>query len=172
MRVRTRRFGWLTLASKSRYSHPVVVAHGQRGLKRPVGRDPPPASGLSGGRTRDAIGDAPGAQLAIDRRSTLPLLELRGTQAVTNPLIEAFEDARRVGQTEVGLPSGEIAPQLRKHRLQASPAVPGAWPGRDSSSRPGRCWPPSASPLVPWPPRSCTPETCGSTAGPPRSSPR
>src|SRR3990170_4815625 len=128
MRVRIRRFGWLRLASKSRDAHPVVVARGQGGVKRPVGRDPPPASGLGGGRTRDAIGDAPGAQLAIDRRSTLPLLELRGTQAVTNPLIEAVEDARRISQTEVGLPSGEIAPQLRTHRCQAPSPGPGGDP--------------------------------------------
>ena len=46
----------------------------------------------------------------------LPLFELDGPQAMTDPLVEVAEDAGRVGELEVVLPPDEVPAQLIDHR--------------------------------------------------------
>ena len=74
---------------------------------------------FAGGHVRDS----PGAQFAIGGRASLPLFELYGAQPVAEPLVEVLEDSGRLGQLEVELPTGEIAPQFRDDHRHAPASV-------------------------------------------------
>src|SRR6266545_1569305 len=125
MRVRIRRFELLRLRSKPRDSHSVVVARRQCVLERLVPGHLPPASGVEGGNGGGVLGYIPCAQLAKDRPSSLPLLELDEPQPVADPLVEAGEDAGRIREPEVLLPTREVASQLRDHDREGPATVPG-----------------------------------------------
>src|SRR5438093_2434833 len=122
MRVRIRRFDGSATA-EARNAETVEVRSWQRGLKGTVCGHGPPAARMSSGRPRDAIRDSPGAQFTVDGRAMSPLFELHGPEAVTEPFVEVPEDARRLGQSEVELPAGEIAPQFRADHRHAPASV-------------------------------------------------
>ena len=64
-------------------------------------------------------------QHPIQRRASLALFDNQHPQTTVQPLIHVDEDPRRVRETEVGLPSREIAPQFPHHCGEAAATAPG-----------------------------------------------
>jgi hypothetical protein len=71
----------------------------------------PPAAGVRGHLRGSALGQAPGAQLAIGSRTPPPMFQVDGSETVADPFIQVSEDARRIRQPEVLLPQPSRYPR-------------------------------------------------------------
>src|SRR5688572_33112804 len=103
MRVRTGRFEELRLRRQPGDAQPVEVADREGDVDEKGGVSPP-ATGIHRDLCGAAFRKASGAELAVDRRSPLPLLEMHGSQAVADPFVQFGENAWGIGQAEVLLP--------------------------------------------------------------------
>ena len=103
------------------------------------------------GRSR-TLGYAPGAQLTEHGLPVAPLLELDGSQAAADPLVESSKRVPLIGKLEIRLPAVQEGSQFVNPRADGPPAAPGRAPrggpgdevrievgpgtGRDRSDRP------------------------------------
>src|SRR5690606_2737145 len=81
----------------------------------------PPAPTVRGHLASVRLRSAQRFQLPIHRRTPAPVLELHGTQPVSNPLVESAEHLRRLRELEVGLPARHVSPELFGDLRQATP---------------------------------------------------
>ena len=100
MRVRIRRFERLRLIGKSRYSQLVEVAGGESEMDEQH-CIVPPTPRVSGSSSCCVFRHAEFAQLGVDPRAPLPLLELQRPQTMANPLVVVRKDSRGMRQLEV-----------------------------------------------------------------------
>src|SRR5437899_751944 len=82
----------------------------------------PPASTKPSGDPKCCATHSPALQLAIHRSASLPLLEHEHSQSTVQPLIHVGKDVRRVRETEIRLPSHQVAAQQRHHLREAASA--------------------------------------------------
>src|SRR5215211_851436 len=85
----------------------------------------PPASTVRRCRSCQSPGNAPCAQRTKQRRASLILFDDEPAQTAVKPFVHVREHAGRVGETEVRLPSHQIASPQRHDLREAAAAVPG-----------------------------------------------
>src|SRR6516164_34919 len=79
----------------------------------------PPSSAVACNPAGGVITHPASTQLAVDCRTTLPVLELQRPQAMTHPFVDIRKDSRCLGNLEVGLPSCQVLPQFLAHGRHA-----------------------------------------------------
>ena len=89
----------------------------------------PPAAAQRRHRLRHPGVSSEPEQFPVDRLATTPLLEVKGSQTATYPLIQRSPDSRGLCQPIVSFPSQQITTQSLDHLRHAAPAVaPGQLP--------------------------------------------
>lgn len=108
MRVRTRRFE--SLRSRQPWnSQPIKVRNGQHRFEQPV-TVAPPASTSRRHLPGHVLPRSQCLQFPIDRLGPLPVLELDGSEPMTQPLVQLAPDPGRLCHPEVGLPAQQVGP--------------------------------------------------------------
>jgi hypothetical protein len=108
----------------ARESERLEIPAGQSDVKRFVSCHMPPASTKPSGDPECRAADSATLQLAIHRSASLPLLEHEHSQSAVKPLIHVRENPGCVSQTEIRLPSQQIASQQRHDLREAASAAP------------------------------------------------
>ena len=113
-------------------AEPVEVASSAARCEGRRGSCRPPAASVGRRCAGQPVRESPGAQLAVDGRPALPLLELHRPQPVADPLVEVAEDPRASRPAGSSPSSRRDTPAVpRTTCCQAPPAVP----ARDAAGR-------------------------------------